>query len=101
MGQHWQGQSTVTGTALGVFSVFSDAWQQDVDAHGELVTPYGTFPVLRVRLRLSRTIGLLTTTTTTYAFVAECFGTVATVTSRSNESALEFTTAAEVRRLAP
>ncbi len=101
MGQHWDGRSTVTGTALGVFSVFSDTWQQDVDAHGDLVTPYGTFPVLRVRLELARTIGLLTTTTTTYAFVAECFGTIATVTSRSNESALEFTTAAEVRRLAP
>ena len=100
-GQSWEGESTVTGMASGVYSTFTDAWKQEVDAHGELTTPYGSFPVLRVRLALSRTIGLYTTTTTAYAFVAECFGTVATVTSRANESADEFTTAAEVRRLAP
>jgi hypothetical protein len=101
IGQHWETRSTVTGTANGLPVLFTDVWKADVDAKGDLVTPYGTFPVLRVRLQLARTVGLLTTTTTTYGFVAECFGTVATATSKSNESVLEFTTAAEVRRLAP
>ena len=32
---------------------------------------------------------------------AECFGTVATITSRDNEFDEEFDTAAEVRRLSP
>jgi hypothetical protein len=101
MGQHWETRSSVTGAANGVPVLFTDVWKADVDAKGDLVAPYGTFPVLRVRLQLARTVGLLTTTTTTYGFVAECFGTVATVTSKSNDSALEPTTAAEVRRLAP
>src|SRR5688572_11283145 len=74
VGKHWQTNSRVTGTASGVPSLFTDVWKADVDATGEVVTPYGTFPVLRVRLSLARTIGLLTMTTTTYAFVAECFG---------------------------
>jgi hypothetical protein len=101
LGKHWETRSTVTGTANGVPVLFTDIWKADVDAKGNVATPYGLFPVLRVRLQLARTVGLLTTTTTTYGFVAECFGTVATVTSRPNESVHEFTTAAEARRLAP
>ena len=100
-GQHWEGQSTVSGTAQGVPALFTDSYTSDVDASGEVVTPYGTFPVLRLRLQLSHTVGLVTTTTLTYAFVAECFGTVATVTGRTNDTMPEFTTAAEVRRLVP
>jgi hypothetical protein len=101
VGQHWQGQSTVTGTAVGLPALFTDTYAEDVDASGELVTPYGTFPVLRARLELTHVIGLVTTTTVTYAFVAECFGTVATVTGRVNDTTSEFTTAASVARLAP
>lgn len=100
VGKRWAGTSTVTGTASGVYSIYTDAWTQDVDARGVVETPYGSFPVLRIRLVLKRTIGLYPTTTTTYAFVAECFGTVATVTSKTNESAAEFTTAASVQRMA-
>jgi hypothetical protein len=33
--------------------------------------------------------------------VSECFGTVAAITSRYNETEVEFTHAAEARRLAP
>ena len=60
-----------------------------------------TFEVLRVRTELERTVGLLTTTVRTFAFVSECFGTVATVTSEDDEDQVEFSRAAEVRRLAP
>ncbi len=100
-GQHWAGQSTVTGTAQGIPAVFTDSYTEDIDAEGEVATPYGTFPVLRARLALTHTVGFVTQTTVTYAFVAECFGTVATITGRTNDTTDEFTTAAEVRRLEP
>jgi len=41
------------------------------------------------------------TVTRSDAFVAECFGPVATVTSQTDEQNDEFTNVAEVRRLAP
>ena len=37
----------------------------------------------------------------TVAFVAECFGTVASATSTDNEATPLFSTAAELQRLAP
>jgi hypothetical protein len=36
-----------------------------------------------------------------FLFVAECFGTVATITSQDNETNEQFDQASEVRRLAP
>jgi hypothetical protein len=36
-----------------------------------------------------------------HAFVTECYGTVATVNSQDNETTVDFTDAAEVRRIAP
>jgi hypothetical protein len=59
------------------------------------------FPVQRVRTDLTRTVGALVTTLHTYIFVTECFGTVASITSQNYEPMDEFTTAAEVTRLAP
>jgi hypothetical protein len=46
-------------------------------------------------------VGALVTTPHSFAFVAECFGTVASVTSQSYEPLDDFTNAAEVTRLAP
>ena len=67
-----------------------------------MTTPYGDFPVLRVATDLDRTQGLATLSTRrTFAWVAECFGPVATATSQDFESASEFDHPAEVRRLAP
>ncbi len=57
--------------------------------------------VQRVRVKLTRTVAFTPTVTRSFLFVAECFGTVATLTSQPNESANEFSSAAEVRRLAP
>lgn len=101
MGGSFRTTSTITGLASGVFSTYQEAYESDVDARGDLTTPYGDFPVLRVRVVLRRTIGLLTTTVRSYLFVAECFGTVAAVTSQDNEASIEFTRATEARRLAP
>ena len=100
-GDRWSTDATVTGVANGVFATWQERYDSEVDAHGELITPFGTFPVLRVRIVLTRTVGFVVTVVRTFAFVTECFGTVATVTSTDNESREEFADTAELRRLAP
>jgi hypothetical protein len=97
----WQTTSTVTGLAQGIGSFYTEAYDSRVDAVGELQTPYGNFPVQRVRTQLTRTIGAAVVTTRTFLFVSECFGTVGSVTSNEYEPEPEFTQAAELRRLAP
>jgi hypothetical protein len=100
-GASWQTTATVTGTTSGVLSAGQEAYQSDVDAVGDLATPYGTFPVLRVRVVLTRTVGIVTTTVRQYLFASECYGVVAGIVSNDNEPSIEFTSAAEARRLAP
>ncbi len=99
-GLAWSTDSTVTGQASGAMAYYFEGYDNQVDARGELDTPFGTFRVLRVRVALTRTVGMLVTTSRSFAFVAECFGTVALVHSEDYESEVEFTRAAEVRRLA-
>lgn len=100
--KRWTTESSVSGIAQGVAVFYSEDYSSQVDAQGELVTPYGTFEqVLRVRVELERVIGFSTTRKRTFSFVTECFGTIATIVSEDNETAAEFTTAAEVRRLSP
>ena len=95
----WSDTSTVSGLASGVVSVYTEDYQTTVDAVGEVTTPFGVFPTLRVRVELQRTVGLATVTKRSFLFVSECFGSVATITSEDYESEVEFTDAAEVRRL--
>jgi hypothetical protein len=97
----WNVTSTVTGYASGVFSVYTERYVDRVDAVGSLVAPFGTFPVRRISVELTRTVGALITTKRTFAFVSECYGTVATITSQDYESSAEFTRAAEIWRLTP
>lgn len=97
----WETSSTVTGMASGVASFYSEAYQQQVDAIGTLDTPYGNFPVQRVKVDLTRTVGAAVVTLKSFLFVSECFGIVANVSSHEYETDDEFTDAAEVRRLAP
>lgn len=101
VGAAWKVTSNVNGTASGLFSAYTETWDAKVDQKGEVVTPFATFPVLRVRTILTRNIGLTSTVTRSFAFVTECYGTVATVASKANETQEEFTTAAEIRRLTP
>ena len=104
VGATWTTATKVNGTAQGVTLItsYDEKYESKVDAAGELKTPLGTFEVLRVQVLLTRTIGVLPPTTLrTFAFVTECYGTVATVTSAENETNLEFTRAAEIRRIAP
>ncbi len=101
-GSAWTSTSTVTGTADDVLVDYSETYTSNVDEVGTMTTPYGTFPVLRVATDFSQSEGIETLDTSrTFAWVAECFGTVATIRSEPDESGSEFGSAAEVRRLAP
>lgn len=97
----WSVSTTVSGLALGVVSVYSERYQARVDAVGTMTTPFGPFPVRRIATDLTRTVGAAVTTKRTFGFVAECYGTVATITSQDYERGAEFTSAAEVWRLIP
>lgn len=102
-GGTWTTSSNITGKAGGTkISVFyADTYTSKVDAHGTMKTPFATFPVLRIRVdRLSNLAGIFTSSHR-FVFVTECFGTVATMVSKDYEMVDEFTTAAEVSRLAP
>jgi hypothetical protein len=46
-------------------------------------------------------VGTVYRTVRSYAWIAECFGSVATATSQDNETGTEFSDDAEVRRLIP
>jgi hypothetical protein len=100
-GSSWTTESTVSGLANGVFSFYTEDYASIVDERGDVVTPFSTFDALRVRIDLTRTVGALQTTQKTFAFVTECFGTVATIDSTTNESGDEFTDVSEIRRLTP
>lgn len=93
--------ATVSGLTTGVYGIFFETYESEVDARGDMITPFATFDVLRVKVDLTRTVGALVTTQKTFAFVAECFGTVATVRSQTNESGEEFNDVSELQRLTP
>jgi hypothetical protein len=100
-GNEWSTTTTVSGLAEGIGVVYTEAYDNEVDARGTAKTPYGDFDVLRVRVDLTRTVGFLVTTQRTFAFVSECFGTVARVVSQENDTSAEFDDPSEVLRLSP
>ncbi|NUR76450.1 MAG: hypothetical protein HOQ28_09230 [Thermoleophilia bacterium] len=101
-GSTWSTTSTVSGYAQGVIVAYTEKYESRVDQVGTMTTPYGDFPAMRVATDLTRTSGLaLLLSKRSFAWVAECFGSVATVQSKDFESSSEFSEAAEVRRLAP
>ena len=102
IGQTWTSTSSITGTAQGAITAYSERYTSRVDEVGTLKAPYGEFPVLRFATDLRRTAGAaVLLTKRTFAWAAECFGSVATVQSQDFETAAEFNDPAEVRRLAP
>lgn len=88
---------------------YKDTYENEVDGEGELLAPLGTFNVLRVRIVLTRTFPAppvdggvpIVITTRQFAFVTECYGNVASISSELNEPNVEFTNAADIRRIAP
>lgn len=99
-GTSFSSASIVTGKKDGVYALWNESWTSVADHRGIVQTPYGNFPSLRVRTTLTRKVGILEYVTRSFAWVAECYGTVASARSKLDEPALEFTTAAELRRLA-
>lgn len=98
----WSSSSTVSGTLNGGIANYTETYESIVDAVGTLTTPYGEFPVLRVatdmeQLQIATPFG----GKRSFAWIAECFGSVANATSQDFESSSEFDDPAEVRRLAP
>jgi hypothetical protein len=77
------------------------AYTSRVDAAGEVWTPAGRYPSLRVRTDLDQTIPftVIRRTKRTYTFLSECWGVVARLASVDNETADPFTRASEYRRL--
>ncbi|MFO0612568.1 MAG: hypothetical protein U0414_08280 [Polyangiaceae bacterium] len=97
----WNTDSTVTGYAQGILVTYTEDFTNVVDQEGTLVTPFGSFDVLRVRTTLDRTQGFLTTKIRSFSFTTECFGTVASLFAQDNEPNVEFSDVAELRRLTP
>lgn len=100
----WTTSANVTGYYKGIlysFTNYTEKYESSVDAAGTLKTPLGSFEVLRVNTLLTRSINFFPTKIRTMSFVTECYGTIATVVSKDNDSTVEFTNAAEIRRIAP
>ena len=102
-GGTWSTLSAVTGKAQGITigGIYNEQYDSKVDAHGTMKTPFATFPVVRIRVARTAFLNGITTTSHRFVFVTECIGTVATMVSNDYEMTDEFTTAAEVSRLAP
>ncbi len=110
-GATWATNTTVSGTYQGLaiggtFGVVqTEAYQMSVDRAGDAVTPFATFPALRVRTVMARTVAFFPTLTLrSYSWNTECFGTIATATAADTTTTAtftEFTAASEVRRLSP
>jgi len=100
-GSTWMSSSTVSGYAQGVIVAYTEDYSSRVDQVGTMTTPYGAFPVLRVATDLTRTSGVATLLQKrTFAWVAECFGTIAKVAGQDNDTSSELSSDAEVERLA-
>lgn len=101
IGKTWTTEAVVSGLALGVYSYFWEDYASEVDARGVAVTPFAEFPVLRVRTEVHRVVtGLFPVDIVSYAFISECFGTVAWVLLADDEP-VDSTAAAEVGRIVP
>jgi len=100
-GATWSTSSTVSGLYNGVIWTQYEAYDSTADARGVAKTPFADFDVIRIKTRLTRTVGVAVNVTRSQAFVSECFGTIATLRSKLNETGSEFTDQAEVRRLSP
>ncbi|MDB4928831.1 MAG: hypothetical protein JWM10_1315, partial [Myxococcaceae bacterium] len=94
---------SVTATGFYNFTPLTNvtAYTTRVDAAGEVWTPAGRYPSLRVRTDLDQTIPftVIRRTKRTYTFLSECWGVVARIASVDNETADPFTRASEYRRL--
>jgi hypothetical protein len=97
----WSTTSTVTGEAEGIDVLYTETYQNSVDLGGSVKTPYSTFDALRVNTVLTRVVGALVTSTRTFSFITQCFGSIASAVSNADDPTVDFTSAAVISRLAP
>ncbi len=91
------------GIVSGLPFIGTDEVAVDVTGDGRLDVPYVRFsPALRVRTAVTRkpSTGTPVVTRRSVLFLFECFGEVARAESRVDETAIDFTTAAYLRRFA-
>jgi hypothetical protein len=100
VGTTWTSESDVSGTASGVAFFAHEKYIFSVGERGMTKVPAATFDTLRLKMAYTQTYGALVTTRITYLHLAECYGAVARVRSKDNETSADFTQAAEYRRLA-
>jgi len=103
-GDAWTEIGTLTGGELrGLPYNGTDTYEVEVDGSGRLELPYVSFEQthrVRIRVVVAPAVGGITSTRRQVSFLFECFGEVAQITSRLDESERDFTTAAEMRRFA-
>ena len=114
MGSAWKTTSNAGGTYNGttiVSTYYTETYDTKVDKVGTVKTPFADFPALRVATLLTQDVNFITyhtiTITRTYAWVTECYGTIAKATSKSASSSIgtptapieDFTDASELMRL--
>jgi hypothetical protein len=102
-GDSWSTLSAVTGKVQGITigGIYNEQYDSKVDTNGIMKTPFASFPVLRIRVDRTSFLNGIYTKSHRFVFATECFGTVAVMVSKDSETVDEFTTAAEVGRLAP
>jgi hypothetical protein len=100
VGTSWSSESDVSGTVAGVAFLAHEKYSFSVGVRGTTKTPAASFDTLRLGMGYQQQYGALLTTRISYLHLAECYGLVARVRSRDNETSDNFTEAAEYRRLA-
>jgi len=93
-------ESDINGLASGIAFFAHEKYVFSVGERGMTKVPAATFDTLRIKMAYTQTYGALVTTRITYLHLAECYGAVARVRSKDNETSADFTQAAEYRRLA-
>lgn len=99
VGSSWTSESDVSGFASGIGFFAHEKYTFAVDARGTTKVAAGTFDTLRLRTNYTQTVGFAVTTRVLYLHLAECYGAVARIRSRDNETSNDFTQATEYRRL--
>jgi len=100
VGSTWR--QTVTASGFYNFLGFSNTtdYVSTVDAQGEMRSPAGRFPVLRLSTTLDqRVLPVFRRTARSFTFLSECWGVVGRVASVDDEAMAEFSRASEYRRL--
>ncbi|MGZ3443148.1 MAG: hypothetical protein ACXVDD_26685 [Polyangia bacterium] len=100
VGTTWTSESDVSGVASGVAFFAHEKYIFAVGQRGTTKVPAASFDTLRLKMSYTQTYGALVTTRISYLHLAECYGAVARVRSKDNETSADFTQAAEYRRLA-